>query len=121
MESDRVGASVLGSEKSVAVADAFSGTTAGGHPPLLLVGRIVFERWAIFAALRPVYRPRRADARRSCASVASSSNGGRFSPHCVRFTDRGGLTPAALVRASHRLRMVGDFRRTAFGLPTTAG
>jgi hypothetical protein len=33
----------------------------------------------------------------------------------------GGLTPAALVRSSHRRRMVGDFRRTAFGLPTTAG
>jgi hypothetical protein len=29
MESDRVGANVLGSEKSVAVADAVSGTTAG--------------------------------------------------------------------------------------------
>jgi hypothetical protein len=64
---------------------------------------------------------RRADARRSCSSVASSSNGGRFSPHRVRFTDHGGLTPAALVRASRRRRMVGDFRRTAFGLPTTAG
>jgi hypothetical protein len=128
---------------------------------------------------------RRAHARRSCSSVASSSNGGRFSPHRVRFTDHGGLTPAALVdmrmyiakigfssadirtateerggrkppvgcirceretrkfvslqlqtraykhhggltpaalvRPSHRRRMVGDFRRTAFGLPTTAG
>jgi hypothetical protein len=29
METDRAGANVLGSEKSAAVADAFSGTTAG--------------------------------------------------------------------------------------------
>jgi hypothetical protein len=29
METDRAGANVLGSEKSVAVADAVSGTTAG--------------------------------------------------------------------------------------------
>jgi hypothetical protein len=29
MESDRAGGNALGSEKSVAVADAFSGTTAG--------------------------------------------------------------------------------------------
>jgi hypothetical protein len=45
---------------------------------------------------RRLTNTRRADARRSCSSVASSSNGGRFSPHRVRFTDHGGLTPAAL-------------------------
>jgi hypothetical protein len=66
METNRAGANVLGSEKSVAVADAVFGTTAGWRSPLLV-------RWPLFAghasmcfASAVERSPRRADARRSC-------------------------------------------------------
>jgi hypothetical protein len=42
--------------------------------------------------------PRRADTRRSCSDARSLPNSAGFSPHDVRITHHGGLTPAALGR-----------------------
>jgi hypothetical protein len=44
METNRAGANVLGSEKSVAVADAVFGTTAGWRPPLLITTIVAHDK-----------------------------------------------------------------------------
>jgi hypothetical protein len=60
------------------------------------------------------------DGNRSCRGERAGF--GKVGRRCRRvFRYHGGLTPAALAGRSHRGRMVGDFRRTASGLPTHGG
>jgi hypothetical protein len=55
-------------------------------------------RWSVHGhRCNCVTIPRRADTRRSWSPVRTSPNSAGFSPHNVRITRHGGLTPAALV------------------------